>query len=308
MKKTICFVLTLVFIVALFGSCCKRDESGVLEVKMDSRTKYPKWMKHTNEIPYPVKRFVDEKLVGDTKTVRFMGQEYEIEYVESAAFGARDYSLRYYSVKGSGEGDEKQRQIVLSEDGTVVGVDHPSGLPIEYTAEDFADPERMREIVETAFGDEIDFAGYDQCTVTPHSMIVDPWIDSPIFGGGSQYIRFYSFFWYHSAGESRLSDSTKVVLSIDEGVTSIWMLNRLHVDFSAFSQTVKIEDCTALIEAKLDRIYNRDGRMTDYQIWDSIVCVLDGTFYLDCKISVKHKGTDDQTDSDWCELLIPLQN
>lgn len=300
MKKTICFVLTLVFIVALFGSCGKRDESGVLEVKMDSRTEYPKWIKHTNEIPYSEKRFVDEKLVGDTQTVRFMGQEYEIEYVESAAFGARDYSLRYYSVKGSGEGDEKQRQIVLSEDGTVVGVDHSSGLPIEYTAEDFADPERMREIVETAFGDEIDFADYDQCTVTPSASVYDSWDDDPN--------RYYSFFWYHSAGESRLSDSTKVVVSIDEGVTVLWMLNRLNVDFSAFSQTVKIEDCTALIEAKLDRIYNRDGRMTDYQIWDSVVCVLDGKFYLDCKINVNYEGTDDLTDYDWCELLIPLQN
>ena len=86
------------------------------------------------------------------------------------------------------------------------------------------------------------------------------------------------------------------------------MLNRLHVDFSSFSQTVKIEDYTALIEAKLDRIYNRDGRMTDYQIWDSVVCVLDGTFYLDCTINVEHKRTDDLTESDWCELLIPLQN
>ena len=300
MKKTICLTLTLLFVAALFGSCGKQesiDTSGVLEVGY-AAGELPEWMNHTNEIPYSQKKIVDETLVGDTQTVRFMGQEYEIEYAESVVFGTRDYTLRYYSIKGSDEELDK-RHIVLSEDGTVVGARRPTGLPVEYTAEDFASSERMREIIETAFGNEIDFADYDQCTVTPSTSVYDSWDEDPN--------RFYSFFWYHSAGESRLSDSTKIVVSFKNGVTVLWMLNRLHVDFSAFDQTIAYEDYTALIEAKLDRIYNRDGRLTGYQIWDSVVIVLNGKYYLDCSIFVKYKLTDDLSISDSCELLIPLQ-
>ena len=304
-----CFLLLVGVILfahvfpSIYSGTTKRpsvDASDILEVKNGSLTYSTDWIKHSNEISYSEKRYVDEKLVGDTQKVRLLGQEYEIEYEESSQLGTRDYSLRYYSIKGKGaeEGQEKQ-QIVLSKDGIVVGAFRPSGLQISYTEEDFADSERMREIIEVSFKEEIDFADYDQCTVTPSTSVYASWNDDPN--------RFYSFFWYRSAGESRLSDSTKVVASFRDGVTVLWMLNRLNEDFSAFDQKVAYKDHSAKIEEKLNQIYNQKGRLIDYRIWDSVVCVFNGKFYLDYTIIVNYKLTDNQTGNDSCELLIPLQ-
>ena len=305
MKKVFGLILILFCSVALFESCAKQvqttDVSLVLEVKNDSFSDSSECIKHTYEISDSVKRYVDENKAGDIQTVRFMGKEFEIEYESSSENVTRDYILHNYSIKGENSSSEgkKGKSIALSDEGKVVGVFCPSYLQVRFEEKDFADPEQLRATLETMFKEEIDFSTYDQCTVTPSTSVYDSWNDDPN--------RYYTFFWYHSAGESRLSDSTKMVVSFKDGVRSLWMLNRIDHDYSLFSQKIAYKDYFAVIEAKLNQIYNRDGRLTDYRIWDSVVCIYQGKFYLDCTLFVHFQLTDFQSDTDSCELLVPLQ-
>ncbi|MBO4879034.1 MAG: hypothetical protein J5544_02120 [Clostridia bacterium] len=235
---------------------------------------------HRNDIRETTVVSVDAAKQNSTKTVVFMGRQYEVVYKQTIKYLFGNTTVDQFSVV-----DNKSDSLLLLPDGTVYAalVSPVTTLDID----EHADKETVRAAVEAALKDTIDFTAFEFCDIEGS-------VEDTTDGFG-----MYRLTWYNKKHGIMTGDTVQVSVRQNGEVGSVWMKNTVDLGLDALTDPFGIEDYSDAIEEELLDIYG--DAMTGYEVMWASLTNYEGCPCLDCTIGVSGEAW-----SEACELAIVI--
>ncbi|MBO4849176.1 MAG: hypothetical protein J5586_08515 [Clostridia bacterium] len=251
---------------------------SILEVMNPQLAESP--FTHRNDIRETTAVSFDAAKQNSTKTVEFMGRQYEAEYKQTIKYLFGNTTVDQFSVIG-----RESDSFLLLSDGTIYAalVSPAATLDID----EYANKETVRAAVEAALKDTIDFTAFEFCDVEGS-------VEDTTDGFGT-----YRLMWYNKKYGFMTGETVQVSVRQNGEVGSVWMKNTVDLGLDALTDSFSIEDYSGMIEEELRTIYG--DAMTGYEVMWASLTNYEGKPCLDCTIGVNGEAW-----SEACELAIVI--
>ena len=251
---------------------------SILEVMNPQLAESP--FTHRNDIRETTAVSFDAAKQNSTKTVEFMGRQYETVYKQTIKYLFGNTTVDRFSVIG-----RESDSFLLLPDGTIYAalVSPAATLDID----EYANKETVRAAVEAALKDTIDFTAFEFCDVEGS-------VEDTTDGFGT-----YRLMWYNKKYGFMTGETVQVSVRQNGEVGSVWMKNTVDLGLDALTDSFSIEDYSGMIEEELRTIYG--DAMTGYEVMWASLTNYEGKPCLDCTIGVNGEAW-----SEACELAIVI--
>lgn len=260
------------------------------EVLIFSSTYLGSAIKVTPDISTAGSWYVDEDKVGETKTVEFLGNTYELEYecTETRVLYNDSAFDSYFIIGINGKTtDRSMGSVELLPDGTIYHLSFNSEAAIK--VEKCGDKEAARAAAEKALGAEIDFSRFGFCEASE---------TDPEHGYHS-----YVITWSNKIGDIGTNDCVRVSVMDGAEITQITMGYRLDLGINEAPDDLSLETYLPRIEAKLDELLG--DALTGYELSSVNLTRVNGELCISCWAAVTFNAEDGEHHGD-CHMAVFL--
>ena len=240
---------------------------------------------HKNEISNTTILSVDATKLNITKTVEFLGEQYDVIYKQTIYYLLGDTTVDQFSVV-----DNNADSLLFLPDGTVYAALISPVTTIDIDMH--ADKETVRAAVEAALFGEIDFTGFEFCDIEGS-------LEDTTGGFG-----LYTLRWYNKKHDIMTGEIVQVSVRQNGEVGSVWMKNRVDLGLDELPDDFNINDYTSDIENKLHEIYG--DALIDYEVMWEVLTRYDASPCIDITIGVSCIDPTGELMSEACELAVVI--
>ena len=231
---------------------------------------------------------VNEKKVGNKKTIEFAGHKFELVYKQTRTQVVGNFTPDDYMVVKDGMAVE-DTSVRLLPDGSIESL---LIYPImTFDIGENTNGYEIRAIIEETLKDEVDFDKFEYCDITEDS--------------GTYY-----FSWQNKKGGINMDGSVFVSVDSDGACDLIMLKYKVDLGLDAVPDDISLDDYTGAIEAKLKEMYG--DTLVDYEInRDSAhLTNINGSPCIDVDVSVRFYLEEGDTEpvTDLVEMAAVIKN
>lgn len=291
MKKII-YAILIIMILTFLAACNdgKKLSGNNTLTEIRAITEYygsGRLMKQTDEYAHNI-IYTTEKNPGESQEMQVLSEKWNLTYDKTSYYQVGSYKVNNYMIEGS-----KNGSVLLNEDGTIFAILNKSITKLDITPTDT--PEKVREALESAISDLVDFSKYEYCKIgksTPD--------DSENFG-------IYNFVYYNLIN-GYCNGYITVSVNEDGSVHPLWKKDAGFPSSKLISDINKKNE-EELIIMKLKDMLNDGNEYLDHEIhfYPNIVYYEDE---LCVEYSITGHAKSKELDNDLgfaCRIIIPIR-